>query len=326
MKNEKKIENEDLCLLVAMDNGLKNLKIICGEEKIIYQNKMTENHTQIRGSNTYNATYGKEKFTVGENAYMGDYNEGKADKCHIINALVGVTHFIKEDNEKVILLYGESVNKYYSDEHIDKLKQKLEGKHTIIVDDKSFTFIIEKVVVLPEGCGYLLNDLEKNQGIKYVIDIGGTTMNFITAKNCVPIAEKSFSSKLGMNSLNEKIRSSLIRNGHDCDLHEDEITELIKNNYLDKKGQEVVENTINERLIEIDRAISKNGFDIKAQLKMKEDSIEFVGGGSTDIKPYIESYFKTNEGVMANVVEDAVWANVKGFYEYGRILFKDSIK
>lgn len=317
--------------LIALDNGLKNLKIRYGkgeDQKIIYQNKMTIGNSKILGKNTYNVIRGKKKYTVGENALVGEYNEGKADECHIINALVGVTHCIEDKlaNEKILLIYGESVNKYYDDKHIEVLKEKLQGEHNITVNGDRYIFTIENLVVLPEGCGYLFSNISKNQKIKYIIDIGGTTVNFIVAKNCVPIEDSSFSTKLGINSLVEKIRNSLIKNGYGGDLHDDEITSLIEEKYLDAEGNRIVEEAINDRLQAIERAISKNGFDVMQQLRNNGDSIEFIGGGSEILRAYIKNYFKTESGVTPNVVDGAVWSNVNGFYSYGEVVFKDRIK
>lgn len=325
------IEQEERPILVALDNGLMNLKVICNGMRMIYPNKITKGHTKLFSNKTYNATYGKDEFTVGETALHGDYNEGKGDECHIINALVGVSHFVTVPKQKVYLIYGESVNMYYNDAHIaNELRAKLEKEHKILVDEGNGlvekSFIIEKLVVLPEGCGYLFADIKGNQTVKYIIDIGGITVNFIKANKCVPSETESFSKKLGMYTLIEKIRAALVRNGYSADLDDDEIKDLIEKSYLDKRGNEIVEEVIMNRMEEINRAISKNGFDLITQLKMREDSVEFIGGGSQILKPYIQKYFKTDEGVVARVVNEPVWANVIGFYEYGKVMFSKEIQ
>lgn len=330
-KENNTIEQEERPILIALDNGLMNMKVLCNGTRMIYPNKITKGHTKIFSDKTYNATYRKEEFTVGETASFGDYNEGKGDECHIINALVAVSHFVTKPNQKVYLIYGESVNMYYNDNHINnEIKTKLVGEHEIYIDKgqglvkKSFT--IEKLIVLPEGCGYLFSDIKGNQTVKYIVDIGGITVNFIKSNKCVPVENDSFSKKLGMYILIEKIRIALVRNGLSADLADDEIIELIENNYLDRAGNEIVEKVITEHMEEINRAISKNGFDLITQLKMREDSVEFIGGGSQILKKYIQKKFRTKEGLVAKVVNDAVWANVIGFYEYGRVMFNEEIQ
>ena len=286
--------------IIAIDNGKMNMKVTDGASEYCYPNKYSKVFTDdenLLGANTFNVTYRGQNYTIGANASTSDKNEGKASEPHIVQALTAITRFIEpECKEDLYIMYGESIDMYFNNAHKIEIKTKLEGKHTIYVNGVAYTFNIEYVQVLPEGIGEILQDLEKYDGVQYVVDIGGGTINFLKTINGRPDSDVSSSHLLGVNNIISKVQKELKRTGYGR--HEQDAL---------------------EQLAKLDEELAVNDINIHNILKVHP--VIFVGGGSDLLKFHINKYYKSD--VVDNlVVDNALMANVRGFYEYGLAKFQ----
>lgn len=309
--------------IIAIDNGKMNLKAKQGKNELCYLNKYSKKLTDdenLLGKNTYNVTYKGSNYTIGANGKASDRNEGKASEFHIVQALTAITRFIEpECKEDIYLMYGESVDMYFNNKHKIEIKSKLEGKHTIYVNGVAYNFNIEYVQVLPEGIGHILQDLESYAGIQYVVDIGGGTINFLKVVNGRPEPDSCRSFLLGVNNIISEVQTELKRAGfgtYDDDLIRQYLTtRQCPNVAVLRKMDELVM----EQLEKLDDTLAVRDINIHNLLKVHP--VSFIGGGSELFKEHINKYYKS-EIVDNLVVENALMANARGFYEYGIAKFE----
>lgn len=309
--------------IIAIDNGKMNMKATDGVNEYCYRNLYSMEFTDdenLLGADTFNTTYKNQNYTIGANAGSSDKNEGKASEPHIVQALTAITRFIEPDcKENLYIMYGESVNMYFNNDHKIKLKTALEGKHTIYVNGVCYTFNIEYVQILPEGIGEIIQDLERYSGVQYVVDIGGGTINFLKTVNGRPDSDVSSSYLLGVNNIVSKIRKGLKRAGFGTQ-EEDTIRQYLTTrecpniNVLNKADE-----IIYKQLKKLDDELAVDDINIHNILKVHP--VVFVGGGAELFKFHINKYYKS-EVVDNLVIDNALMANVRGFFEYGMAKFQ----
>lgn len=304
--------------IIAIDNGKMNLKAKHGDVELCYINKYSKKLTDdenLLGKDTYNVTYKGNNYTIGANARTSDRNEGKASEFHIVQALTAVTRFIEPVcKEDIYLMYGESVDMYFNNKQKIEIKTKLEGKHTVCVNGVVYNFNIEYVQVLPEGIGHILQDLEKYAGVQYVIDIGGGTINFLKVSNGRPEPDSCRSFLLGVNNIISEVQTELKRGGYG-EYPEDLISQFIRTRICPNASVlKKIDELVMEQLEKLDGTLAVRDINIHNLLKVYP--VMFIGGGSKLFKEHINRYYRS-EVINNLVVENALMANARGFYEYG---------
>lgn len=305
--------------IIAMDSGKFNLKAMESNGKsLIFRNKITKGRNidlGVNKGNTYNVTYNEEKYVVGNGGNYSDSQEGKATEEHKISTLTAITQFLDKESkgEEVILIYGESVNKYYSATQRKEIKNMFEGRHQIVVDDIEYDFTITKAHILLEGLGCILENYDQFTGMQYIVDIGGKTINFLTVNNAIPIEQECTSYGMGVNNIVSKTVESLHKAGYD--LRTELVDEFIREGATTKQVQQIIDNEIEDQLDMFDNALGNKGINIHSILKVYK--VNFIGGGSELFKDYIAKHYGSN----ANVIENAVYSNVKGFCTYGESVY-----
>lgn len=319
-------------LVLAIDNGKMNMKGKYGlrdEDEICYLNRYSEGHTDdqsLLGKNTWHVTYGNLKYTIGANADYSDREEGKSSEPHIIQALTAITRMIKPDEKRdICLIYGESVDMYFRTGHKEEIKRLLERTHVITVNGETYTFTIKVAHVLPEGIGFIFAGEKPLLGMQYICDIGGGTINWITVNNGRPIKDKSRSYMLGVNDIVNNCSITSKRSDKLKPLDEELIFEYL--NYRENcKNQELLntlDTLMDNQLKQLDISLAKDGVNIKNILE--SHNVYFIGGGSTLLKEHIDKHYNVNmctaDSPRAIVVEDALKANVRGFYTFGVVKY-----
>ena len=85
-----------------------------------------------------------EAYIVGDNGTDSDTKEGKASEGHIVCALTAITRFLEPNKkENVILMYGESITKYFDSKNKQSIIDKFSGEHEIIVDNAVYNINVE---------------------------------------------------------------------------------------------------------------------------------------------------------------------------------------
>ena len=301
MTNTKKI--------IAIDAGKFNLKGKSDIGELIFNTKYSEHETdaELLGEKTYNVSYKGKKYTVGNNATIPDMNEGKDSEVHILSTLTAIA-LLRGEAKEIVLMYGESFNKYSNPDHKRRLKSLFEGEHTITVGSHTHTFTINLCHILPEGIGHILCDMETYKGVQYTVDWGGTTAIFIKTMNGRPDMDISASFHLGMHNINAIVSRELIKAGigrYDMDM----IGEWIQNGCdFNSDIQRIIDETVKQQLLKIDKELS--GFGIN--LHVYQQGITFIGGTSQLFQSHIRKHYK-----YSNIHKNCLKANVNGFYEYG---------
>lgn len=301
--------------VIAVDSGKMNMKARCGDKEIIYRNHYTEGrHSDVmqKGNLTWNVTYDGKDYTVGDTADHYDIHEGKASSEHILTTLVAITRFldptIKYDN--IVVVYGESVDKYFEQEHKDKITNALNGSHVINVDGQVYRFTIVYTHVLPEGIGNVLLNPVEYKGVRHLVDIGGKTINFLTCNNGRPVERESLSVGLGMRKIASEFRH-LVKKDPNCpNIDVNRSVELLENGTDNIAFAQHRDIAIKNILREFEIALGAEDIDLKSLVE--DGLVTFVGGGSTTLNNVITSIYP-----KAKFVEDSVLANVRGFYLYG---------
>ncbi len=302
-------------IIITVDSGASNTKAKSEVGTLLYATKVTEGFTTgFLGENTFNAEVDGVRMTIGDKAEYADKREGKDTNTHIWSTLVAVAK-LRGDAEKVVLGYGESYNKYVQDEQREAIKSKLEGEHTVIFYEGNnvveHRFTIELVQILPEGLGSVLIDLENNLGLKYVLDWGGSTVNFLEINDGQP-TENSQSFQLGSYNVYAKVKKALAQSsvGAQSDL---QVKTWVDKGCDNIQIQEIIDDVIKKQLQKIDNELDGYGINLHKYLE-----VEFIGGTAKLFNKQIKSYFK-----CAKMVDRPLTCNVDGFYEYMRLVYND---
>lgn len=318
----KKQQQQIETIIIAMDNGKMNIKSKSGEKEVVQLNRVSNGNIDTLNTDVYNVLYRDRKYHIGSIGGKKYIKEGKCTELNKITTLSTITKFIEaEKMVNIILGYGESVNMYNNPAHKKAIEELLLGRHEIMVDNdgqglKLYKFNIQLVHVLPEGLGHILSNMEEHQGIEYVVDIGGSTVNFIKCFRCLPIKEESKSPNIGMYNLNSRIRKNLSDNGMFLDdLQTQEYIDLLgKDGKITSKYQEIFEETIYEQLDELDNRLAEDEVNIRDLIE--HHPVTFSGGSSETLKKYILTQYSLPNGKKPDILEDALLANVRGIYEF----------
>lgn len=299
--------------IIAIDCGKMNLKAKCGEQEIVYKNSYSIRHTDesLLGDNTFNVVYDGNMYIIGNNGSKALSGEGKESRIHLVSALTAITHFLdpEDDNDDIYVMYGESVDRYFNQKHKNYIKKNLEGTHEIMVGDKMFNFRVKYVHILPEGIGHILENLGKYRGVQYVVDIGGSTINFLTVINGRPIEEESRSYPMGIHNIKAKVGKAINTAGLGR-FKDTLIDEFINNGCSNSEIQAIINNTIEDHFEEFNDELKNLGVEIEKLLGAH--SVVFIGGGSELFRNQIELYYEN-----ATITDEPLLANVRGFYTYG---------
>lgn len=310
--------------IVAIDNGKMNVKAKAEDIELHYLNRYSLGHVEdesLLGEDTFNVVYKNKRYVVGARASSSDKNEGKASEAHIVQALVAISRLVNPENrDKLVVIYGESVDMYFDEEHKKNIRIALEGKHSITVGGVEYVLDIDHVQILPEGIGEILNDFENKQGIQYIVDIGGGTINFLTTLDGAPLNELSGSFLLGVNNVVANAKRELKRAGFGTCDHARVLQYLNdRATSKSKKLNDILDETVENQFLKLDDELA--GLDINIHNILKSQEVIFVGGGSELFSSQIEKFYKCEVSSEKLVVEDALMANVRGFYEYGVQMF-----
>lgn len=300
----------------AIDCGKNNMKIIHNNKAYIYSNKIDTKFGDSLNDLTWNVEYKGEQYYVGDGATGSDLDEGKASLLHRVQALTAIAHYLnpEEKNDDIVLVYGESITFYFNEENKKDIVKGLEGKHSMIIDDVEYNFEIKKVHILPEGYGYIINNLEECLRNKYyIIDFGGRTINFLTVNNGSPVEKSSYSSEMGMYDLVAKCVTSIKQAG--LGEKEDNNVECYIKYGTSQEIQDVIDATLLEHLDDFDKYMRKRKIDIHNLVK--SDKVVWIGGGAQKFRNLIMKHY--NDRVI--VPEKALLSNVQGFYVYGLTKF-----
>ncbi len=207
----------------------------------------------------------------------------------------------------------------------EPLKNLLEGEHQISIqlngslEEKVIN--VNDIVIIPQPFGTLYNLALDNNGevedrdmtnkIVGIADIGFKTADFVVSDSLEFVDRLSSSSSSGMVSAYEII-ASMIRSKFKIDKKDFELDQIVKNKTIKIAG-------VNHDISDI---ISEAFYNLAAKIKTELDSlwdyreldaIILTGGGGEALSEYLIPKFNN-----MMLVQDAQFANVKGFWKLAR--------
>lgn len=304
---------------IGMDSGAFNTKAISDVGQLVFNTKYSEGYTDegLLDEGTFNVSIDGKPYTIGNKAEYMDTREGKDSEVHILCTLTAIAK-LKGDAEQIYLGYGESFNRYVNANQKEKIKNKLEGKHIVEFlnegELETHEFEIVLVHILPEGLGHILSNLKSNLGLKYVIDWGGSTMNYLEVLNGKP-TENSKSFTLGSYNIFALAGDAISKKGLG-NFTRNQIKLWVENRCPNQNIQTVIDTTIQKQLRKIDDSLMPFGINLHDLIE-----VDFTGGTSSLFNSQIKAYYKS-----AKMVDEPLMSNVKGFHEYMRLKYSKQIE
>ena len=346
MKNEKVAVAEDYAgkpytTIVGLDVANSTIKAWTDKDNYVrYRNtvKIINDSGLVYSfkTNYQMYVYNKEVYEVGDIAAMGSGGRGKSrynSDSFKIEALIGITSVLNRTDrvEKIRLVTGVPSSLAKNVTLIEDMKKRLVGKHNIksVTWDKveDITFEIVEVIVVPQPLGTLYNYVydkktgELNHKLldqrALVVDIGWGTLDLAILESSR--VRSTFGFEIGtsdyMFALQEEVNTKYPEaniyalNPHQLDLA------LI--------GSYIVETPFGqfdlESIAESHKQIQANrvyeaimGLGIEYNKLFK---IIITGGGAILYEKYLRKLFNDQRMVIQ---EDAIMANVHGFYLLGK--------
>lgn len=209
----------------------------------------------------------------------------------------------------------------------DQLKNILAGEHHFSIhikgkpEERQIT--VNDIKIVPQPFGTLFNlvldnngeiaDQEMTNKIVGICDIGFKTADFVVADSLEFVDRLSSSSNSGMVSAYEII-AAMIRSRYKIDKKDFELDQIVKNKSIKIAG-------VNHDISDI---VSEAYFNLAAKIKTELDSlwdyreldaIILTGGGGESLSEYLIPKFNN-----MMLVQDAQFANVKGFFKLAKNL------
>lgn len=303
----------DYITTVAIDHGYDTIKGYDGKKLIYFRSKYEIANDNINRNNTFHIKHGTNEYIVGDGASMNyieydktanEYNQvftlatlgkimGDKDYCEF-NVVAGYPLNLYATNRNVFMKYlkGQDVVEFACNGH----------KKTILIKD---------CLVFPQGIGAIfINPNQYNNKLVAVLDIGGLTVNGGILNNLNIDTSTMFTINQGCIILFNKLKK-MLNSEYTLNIQEYEIPGIIKNG-LTINGERVNSNKL------IDDVIFEHCNTIKSECRRFNWNVEtldiiLVGGGAYVLDGYIQTIIP-----QVQIIDDPVFANVKGFYEIGR--------
>ncbi len=279
--------------------------------------------------------YNKEVYEVGDIAAMGSGGRGKArynSDSFKIETLIGITTVIEPDSsEKIRVVTGVPSTLAKNNAVVEELKVSLIGEHTLksVKWDQvdNITFEIVEVIVVPQPLGTLYNfvynpetkELNQKQLSQrsLVIDIGWGTCDLAALESFrvrgtfgFEIGTSDYISDLQEEANNKFPEANIYAlNPHELDLALLEST-VVETPFGSYDLAELAEKHKENQAKRVYEATMGLGLEFN-----KFYHIILTGGGSLQYEKYLRDLFNDPRVV---VMENAVLANVRGFYLLGQ--------
>lgn len=203
-------------MIVGIDAGNYQVKVVHQTGVDIFPSDLGEYRErrleQVFSKNDMVVEYEGKKYFAGTLAkYESEFNarmmgESKAHLDCKLRVLIAL-HRV-EGSGLYRIIVGQPINAHTKEEK-ELIKNSLKGFHTIVVNGRSRTFMIERVEVAAEGGSAFWSAPES--GLVRIIDIGSGTVNFATLHDRRYIDKDSFSLMLGSDTTKTQDYQALAR-------------------------------------------------------------------------------------------------------------------
>lgn len=290
-----------------------NIKKVVNFDSILKRNLTSHVLMSNSNPNKYKVEFEGKKYELGDGLEKGVYSNenSKVNFHHRLCLLVSVALLIEHDGQKVDILVGlpsSHISNSSERKAFEELLKGEEGKSiSIIINNEIKNFTINSITPDSEGLAILprLKMMLNNNVLDIaVIDIGGHNFNLrLFDPYGYSLDEKGISEEqVGINTLFNNLHLELISNlkNRDRKISRNDLKRFIKKQNLDMDMElsnyngsnsefinEFVENYIQEYI-----ADKLSSYSIK--INAKGMKYLFTGGGSSLLRPYIESMYSNN--------------------------------
>lgn len=311
-------------MIISIDPGkgftkycYDNNGLVYGRFPTKYTDLAVESGVSLYSDLSYHVKYKDQEYEVGINGKR-DMRQDGTDKKVLGHRLAMLTAIglamnkagLTKDDIYVVLSMPAEV---YKDNESRKSYHEYfmgEGKESITIDGKTYTFDIKEILMQPEGRGYILDNIESMKGDTLIVDIGHLNTHFIELQDLDVIDMRTTNS--GGFELENKVYTTIKEKNLDPDRRY--IFKYIQEGYLrDNKGDEIkgsneiITGVLNSYIKDIIGTILERGINLAMQ-----DKIVFIGGTSELLKDYIQEYpdIKSRVTVSKSAVMDTVKGNL----------------
>jgi plasmid segregation protein ParM len=312
--------------LISVDPGKYATKAVALNrnnqiEKVYFRTKIfrLNNNIELEAQGkSFNVNLEGENYIIGDQGEEIDYTVDKANINHKLATYTAATQLL-EDCKAIKLVIGCPTSIYRNKNLRDEYKNYIwnNGRVRVVVNDKSYSFLIENVLVLPEGSGivYTKPELFKDKRVA-VIDLGGLNMNFTIYDNLVPQPSSMFTINHGYAEIETKLTNEL-NSMYGTSFTSNDIQNIVRQGgvkvrgAIDPKSSHVIDSIIEQYMVKLVQETRKNNVNLDMM------DVVFVGGTSLLIHDKILHHLP-----HATIMNNALWANVEGFYKIGAIKYE----
>lgn len=305
---------------VGLDLGNNYVKVVSGKNSFSFPAMLTTGYDDFSESDRIHVVYDDVNYSVGTGNYnlLGNKYFSLPYKILFLTALTKITKGNAVSNEYNVVI-SLPVDDFKNKNLKKKIKQMVSswGTEKISVDGIEKSITINNFDIFCEGCIISL-DLEnfKNKDI-IIVDIGGYTWDLIGFSDLKK--QNSSSENKGVITLKDSIYQNF-KNKHFVNLGEQEKEKFFKaviNSWEYKLNDMNIDTK--EYQILIDNYIMDIFNKINRTFDMNNKEILFIGGGSLELKNYLENY---KSGYKFSILKNADMLNAYSNYNYCTEMFK----
>lgn len=297
--------------ILGLDNGYSSTKT---SEAVCILSTVEKGHDDY--NNVLEININGENYIVGEptGQYIVDADKFKTDagiELLKVTTLAAIGLSYPEESVIDVNVVAGLPVAYYADQKddLEKLLKNLDGSCIEINKiGKKQVIKINKVMILPQACGIIIEKNKKNES-SLVIDIGGGTWDVAQFDGLKLVAKATYEE--GMLVLYSAI-AQMLNAKHYTNFKEYHIQNIIERGFFtvgdSKKGIEEIEEYL-------DREVRKIVSTIKRNFNTNDvDNFYLIGGGALALKEYVRKYFPAIE-----VEENCQFTNVNSFAFMGEL-------
>ncbi len=293
--------------IIGIDMGKANLKAFDGEKTFTCPSTFIEGVDKLESG--YQVIFKGKKYLIGDTTLNYDLEISKEKMQHRMMMYLAIFEFV-ENGEHVGVVTSCPVDLFLNKRVKNSYRKFLHEENRVVltVGKITKTFYIDALTVVTEGSGFLFQNPERcSDEMIGIIDIGGSTTNYILANDLNVVRNQSFCESDGMHHLRVKIRDVLKKEGLIVGINE--VKYLLKNMGEHKY---VINKVISDYLEGIKRNITSRNWS-------ENTDLIFVGGGSLELQQQIEEKFPNS-----TVSADALFDNCYGNHRIGVLLWEKS--
>lgn len=299
--------------LVAIDHGYDSIKIHDGKNILAFKSKYEIAKNNISRNNTYHIKYGSSEYVVGDGASTNYIEYDKtANEYNQIFTLAALGRIMGDkDYCEFNVVAGYPLNLYAANRSAFAKYLKSQDVVEFEFNGSKKRLIIKDCLVFPQGIGAIFTNPNQYTGkLQAVLDIGGLTVNGGILNNLNLDNNTMFTINQGCLILFNKLKK-ILNSKFTQNIQEYEIPNIIENGLIINGEKAKAELLIDETIFEHCNAIKAEC----RRFNWNVDTLEIllVGGGAHVLDGYIQIVIP-----QIQIINDPVFANVKGFYEVGR--------